>query len=261
MFKTRFSGKDYEQLRFWNISQKKKETMLLGDITLHANSEFKDLNCQNSMVLATSQHNEIEIYNIPRNKKIKILDGHTNGICYAQLDNAIKQRAVSSSFDNTMKVWDIEKATCSITFKKYVNNPEFHPDQENIIISHNPKIRFWGMRSGKCIKTFGKKVNKAAFLPGKKNIIASLDKDNDDDDEKSITFWDTKNGKSIGQIKNEWMTTKRLEFLSERTENKLIMQDQEERKQFIDKDFSINVIKDLKKKKQIAANKLFLLLK
>ncbi|ETO05742.1 WD-40 repeat protein [Reticulomyxa filosa] len=127
-----------------------------------------------------------------------ILQGHDNTIFSVRFSPE-GRRIVSSSFDKTVRVWDVASGKQIQTFKGHIDNvlhAEFSPDGHNIVsCSQDNTIRLWDIESGKelmkldCIDW----VRSINFSPDGKYIISGIQ-------DGTIYIWDINSGKEIQRL-------------------------------------------------------------
>mmetsp|Transcript_24060 Transcript_24060/g.48585 ORF Transcript_24060/g.48585 Transcript_24060/m.48585 type:complete len:313 (+) Transcript_24060:737-1675(+) len=122
---------------------------------------------------------DLEIDDIPRPKKR--LKGHSNFVSDCKLSSD-GQFCISSSWDNTLRLWDISSGKTLQKFighKKDILTVSFSKDNRHIVSgSRDSSIKFWNS-IGQCKETFLDKssswVNQVQFLPSKKPVLLSCD--------------------------------------------------------------------------------------
>lgn len=67
---------------------------------------------------------------------IKLLEGHTEGVCSVRWGPGDSKLLVSGSFDNTVRVWDTQTCSCIALYRSAdsVFSVVFSPIHENIVI-------------------------------------------------------------------------------------------------------------------------------
>ncbi len=126
--------------------------------------------------------------------------GHTENIESIEF-NHDGTRIVSSSYDNTAKLWDVESGKLLFTLEDHtysVNSAQFSPDSKRIVTaSMDNTAKVWDSETGQLLFTIeghSEGVNYAQFSPdGKKIITTSLDK--------TAKVWDAENGELLFTIK------------------------------------------------------------
>ncbi len=120
--------------------------------------------------------------------------------------------AISSSEDNTIKIWDISSAREIRTFKWKKGacySLAYSPDGRNILSgSWEGTLILWNLASGKIIRTFkghNLGINSVAFSPDGKTIISG-------DKEGRIKHWDVFSGHKIQSLKGHFGSITSLSF-------------------------------------------------
>ena len=133
---------------------------------------------------------------IPPKSQCSIYDGHSSRVTAAAFSPDGK-RIISGSYDNTLKLWDVDSGNCLMTLSGHrlqVTAASFSPDGKRIIsASFDKTIKIWDADSGNCIKTLSghtRSVRAASFRPdGKRIISASSDK--------TLKLWDADSGNCL----------------------------------------------------------------
>ena len=133
---------------------------------------------------------------IPPKSQCSIYDGHSSRVTAAAFSPDGK-RIISGSYDNTLKLWDVDSGNCLMTLSGHrlqVTAASFSPDGKRIIsASFDKTIKIWDVDSGNCIKTLSghtRSVRAASFRPdGKRIISASSDK--------TLKLWDADSGNCL----------------------------------------------------------------
>jgi len=104
------------------------------------------------------------------------LEGHSSGVYHVALTPDGK-RAVSASWDNTLKVWDLESGACLKTLEGHsggVNHVAITPDGERAVSASNDKtLKVWDLESGKLKNSFFCKGIKALCWNGEGDLIVA----------------------------------------------------------------------------------------
>jgi WD40 repeat protein len=111
-------------------------------------------------------------------KRIRTFKGHNNwikSVCFSPDGKT----ALSGSWDNTIKLWEVKTGKCIRTFKghnDWINSVCFSPDGKTALSgSHDNTIKLWEVATGQCIHTFKEHTNKVysvSFSPDGTNILS-----------------------------------------------------------------------------------------
>ena len=154
----------------------------------------------------SQKYHPIKIYDV-NTYEFKTLEGHITWILSTAF-HADNQRLVSSSEDETIKVWDINTGKCLKTLYGYTDwqlTIAFHPNGETLASGdNNTTVRLWNIKTGKCLQT----------LLGHKSTIWSLAFSHDGNQlasgstDTTIKIWDIKTGECLktlfGQEERIW---------------------------------------------------------
>ena len=120
-------------------------------------------------------------YKVSRNWKhmkctTSIFEGHTNGVICLQLGESL---LATGSYDNTIKLWDIETGKCIRTFVGHTAGVRALQFDNHKIISGSidHTIKVWDIKTGKCITTLRDHSDKVVGLHFDGNILASASAD------------------------------------------------------------------------------------
>ncbi len=133
-------------------------------------------------------------------KLIKTLAGHTNYVWSASY-SPDGTKIVSTSADNTIKIWDANTGSCLQTLighTDYVYSASFSPDGRKIVSASKDNSRkIWDANTGTCLQTLTGHtlpVLSASYSPhGTKIVSASFDK--------TIKIWDANTGTCLQTLK------------------------------------------------------------
>ncbi len=157
--------------------------------------DSQKLVCCVSLYDDSQKYHPIKIYDV-NTYEFKTLEGHISLILSTAF-HADNQRLVSSSEDETIKIWDINTGKCLKTLYGYTDWQlaiALHPNGEILASGdNNATVRLWNIKTGKCLKT----------LLGHKNTIWSLAFSHDGNQlasgstDTTIKIWDIKTGKCL----------------------------------------------------------------
>jgi WD40 repeat protein len=112
-----------------------------------------------------------EIYN-PLPACRAVLEGHSNLVESVVL-SANSRRVVSGSWDNTVRVWDVESGQCLKVLKGHtfrVSSVVLSADDRRVIsVSDDKTLRVWDLESGQCLKVLQTRTNLG------KSVVISAD--------------------------------------------------------------------------------------
>lgn len=118
----------------------------------------------------------------------QLLTGHSRGVNSLSFSPDGK-RFVSSSTDNTIRIWDVAKTNCMKTLTGHqnsVNHASFSSDGSKIISASTDRtVKVWDVNTGFCLYTLEepKSCNAVSFFAGDNRICVSLY-------DGTIRFWD-----------------------------------------------------------------------
>jgi WD40 repeat protein len=124
---------------------------------------------------------------------IRTFEGHTefiNSVCFSPDGKT----ALSGSYDNTIKLWEVETGICIRTFEghnKFIQSICFSPDGKTVLSSSwDDTIKLWNVETGICIRTFEGHISgiqSVCFSPDGKTALSGKS-------DKTINLWDIKTG-------------------------------------------------------------------
>jgi WD40 repeat protein len=129
----------------------------------------------------------------PGGPLIRTLEGHSSDVTAVSL-HADGRRAVSASFDGTLKVWDLETGACLRTLEghsSYVNAVSLHADGRRAVSASSDKtLKVWDLQTGVCLRTLEgheREVNTVSLhADGRRAVSAS--------DDRTLKVWDLQTG-------------------------------------------------------------------
>ncbi|ETO06054.1 WD-40 repeat protein, partial [Reticulomyxa filosa] len=179
-------------IRFWDIKDDIQLQLLNGHKGWIGGIEFSSFN-GGRYLCCGSYDATIRLWDVEAYKSLHVFNGHENCvICvdFSPLQNNNKNESngigviggngytiCSGSFDNTIRIWDIETTKQLNVFKghekwimsvKYGSNESQISGSSNTILSgsHDQSVRLWDIRSGQQIQVFNGILNELYVIKG-----------------------------------------------------------------------------------------------
>jgi WD40 repeat protein len=131
----------------------------------------------------------------PGTELLRTLEGHSSGVCAVAVTPEGK-RAVSASYDNTLKVWDLESGRVLRTLEGHsaIYGVALTPDGKRAVSAASDNtLKVWDLESGCALHTLeghSKFVSGVAVTPeGKRAVSASSDN--------TLKVWDLESGRML----------------------------------------------------------------
>jgi GTPase SAR1 family protein len=147
--------------------------------------------CRGEKAKSTRPYATKEIYDQAR----MVLKGHKREIRGVAITSDGKT-IISSSYDRTLKVWDLASGQCQATFPSHfadVNDSIITPDGATAISTSDDKtLKVWDLATGHCLATFGghiELVGRVAIALDGNTIVSSSN-------DKTLRVWDLSTGQS-----------------------------------------------------------------
>ncbi|PWA77675.1 WD40 domain-containing protein [Artemisia annua] len=108
----------------------------------------------NESVIAASSSNKLYVWDANSGRVRHTLTGHSDKVCAVDVSRSSNRYIVSSAYDRTIKVWDLNKGYCinTIIFPSNCNTISFSPDGQTIISGHvDGHLRLWDIQKGKLL--------------------------------------------------------------------------------------------------------------
>ncbi|GAB4860566.1 autophagy protein 16, interacts with Atg12p-Atg5p [Ancistrocladus abbreviatus] len=108
----------------------------------------------NKTVIAASSTNNLYVWEVSSGRIRHTLTGHTDKVCAVDVSKISSRHVVSSAYDRTIKVWDLQKGYCTntIMFPSNCNSLCFGMDGRTICTGHvDGNLRLWDIQTGKLL--------------------------------------------------------------------------------------------------------------
>ncbi|ETO34561.1 NACHT and WD40 domain protein [Reticulomyxa filosa] len=219
-------------IRFWDFKDNKQLQIFNEHINGVCGIEFSSFN-GGRYLCSGSFDKTIRLWDVETSKSLHVFNGHEDGVLCVDIsplqsknknDNKISDIGViggngyticSGSFDNTIRIWDIETAKQLNVFEghvSYVNSVKYGSNElMNTILSgsYDKSVRLWDIRSGQQIQVFNEHTDvvwSVEYSPlviknnrSNSNAICSGSWDN------TIRFWDIRsNENELHMIKGDY---------------------------------------------------------
>jgi WD40 repeat protein len=144
----------------------------------------------------------------PRSRKvIRIFKGHTNQVSSVAFGKS-GRFALSGSWDNTVKLWEVESGKCLRTFSGHTNSVTsavLSTDARFVLSGSTDKtLRLWEVSSGRCLRIFTGNsgwVNAVALTHNSRYALSGSE-------DKKIKLWNVNSGLCLRTLKgHSWGVT------------------------------------------------------
>ncbi|CAK9137517.1 unnamed protein product, partial [Ilex paraguariensis] len=108
----------------------------------------------NRSVIAASSSNNLYVWDVNSGRIRHTLTGHIDKVCAVDVSKFSSRHVVSSAYDRTIKVWDLQKGYCTntIIFPSNCNALCFSIDGQIICSGHvDGNLRLWDIQTGKLL--------------------------------------------------------------------------------------------------------------
>ncbi|CAN1179515.1 Autophagy-related protein 16 [Linum perenne] len=108
----------------------------------------------NKSVIAASSSNNLFVWDVSSGRQRHTLTGHVDKVCAVDVSKVSSRHVISSAYDRTIKVWDLQKGYCTntIMFPSNCNAVCFGMDGQTICSGHvDGNLRLWDIQTGKLL--------------------------------------------------------------------------------------------------------------
>ena len=144
-----FAENDFQQIRLWNVTTGKLQTVLTGHEGRISSVTFSP---DGKLLASAGDDKTIILWDIASGKSVNILEGHTTPVNFATF-RADGKMLASAGGDGTIKLWDVGtgKETISMTgHNGAALSLAFAPDSKTLAsIGADGTIRLWSTDTGK----------------------------------------------------------------------------------------------------------------
>ncbi|KAM0066405.1 putative transcription factor WD40-like family [Helianthus debilis subsp. tardiflorus] len=108
----------------------------------------------NRSIIAASSSNNLYVWDANSGRVRHTLTGHKDKVCAVDVSRLSARHVVSSGYDRTIKVWDLNKGYCvnTLMFPSNCNTLSFSPDGRTIFSGHvDGHLRLWDIQTGKLL--------------------------------------------------------------------------------------------------------------
>jgi hypothetical protein len=131
---------------------------------------------------------------------LRTLEGHSSRVLSVSV-SPDGRRAVSGSYDNTVRIWDLETGACLRTLaghSDWVRSVSVSPDGRRVVSgSEDHTVRVWDLETGACLRTLeghSYPVESVSVSPdGRRTVSGSGDK--------TVRVWDLETGACLRTLK------------------------------------------------------------
>lgn len=155
--KTMFSGKSKlltgslnNKFQIWNISTGQLVKEVLLDLLFNEEWLHSISISQSEKYLITGWEPSVRIYDLSQDGKcVKSLKGHNKGSVLAVAISDDGKLAVSGSYDDTARVWDVETGECIKVYRHAGKVTSLDINDEVVVTASGNKVNVWKLSEGK----------------------------------------------------------------------------------------------------------------
>ena len=129
---------------------------------------------QGDLLASGSNENIVQVWNMQTNQKVAQFQ-HENEVRCVQLHN---NRVISSSFDKSVKIWDILTGNelYNLPHSSVCHNFDLNSLQTVLAVACDTAVVLWDFKKAKKIKEFnlGNNINDVRFNPAGDTLVAGL---------------------------------------------------------------------------------------
>ena len=181
------AGED-RKIKMWSLDPKTIFTRIEIDTLEHSSSVFSLCKQNNGKRFFSGSYGEIKIWSTEDFNLINTIYGHKDYISHMEiiqkkmepfLNKTYKDYLCSCSYDNTIKIWDLDILNCVCTLSGHTDNINYfiQTDPGYIIsCSSDKSIKFWNIDDEKCYLTLDKEYDSPIYslaMTDDRKIISS----------------------------------------------------------------------------------------
>ena|GEM_PF-435161 len=149
----RLFGTTGTHVKVWNLQTGDYENGFNGN----SNPVFALSRDGSVLALASSNENDVKLYDTHTNLLLRTLAGHTKGVLAVSF-SPTGQMLASGSYDGTTRLWDAATGASLQTLKENETDAAyavaFSPDGQTVATGSNKTVRLWAARTGALKQTF-----------------------------------------------------------------------------------------------------------
>ncbi|ETO14146.1 WD-40 repeat protein [Reticulomyxa filosa] len=215
-------------IRFWDVKNNQQFQIFNGHTCHVYGIEFSPFN-SGRYLCSGSYDNTIRLWDVKTSNLLHVFNGHKYAVCcvdFSPLQSSTNNNGSNSigviggngyticsgSYDNTIRIWDIETAKQLLVFKGHehlVRSVKYGPNEvrgnggSNTILSgsRDKSVRLWDIQSGKQIQVFNRHAHTVTCVAYSPFIVNNIKFGCDStvicsgSSDKTIRFWDIRSNK------------------------------------------------------------------